>query len=168
MGNRVPMRALVGVLALGVVTATGCATDPYGVPRVSQNQAVGGLIGGLTGAAVGYNVGKGSHHKDRGALIGGLTGALVGGWLGGRLDQYDRRYAAPAYFTAFDDAPYGSTVSWSNPQSGHYGSVTPLRGYDRGGSTCREFSQRVVIGGLTETAHGTACRDASGAWRLVE
>jgi surface antigen len=156
---------LLGLLSAGVLP--GCVADPYGRPVVSQNQVTGSLVGGLTGAAVGYQVGKGSHHKDRGALVGGLVGALAGGWLGGQLDRYDRRYAQPAYFSAFEEAPYGSSVSWRNPDTGHYGTVTPTRSYDRDGSQCRDYSQRIVIDGRSETGYGTACRQADGSWQIV-
>jgi surface antigen len=32
---------------------------------------------------------------------------------------------------------------------------------------CREFQQTVVIGGEEEQAHGTACRQSNGSWRIV-
>jgi surface antigen len=145
----------------------GCASDPYGRAVVSQNQLAGGLVGGLSGAAVGYGLGKGSHHEERGVLVGGLVGALAGGWLGGQLDRNDRHYAEPAYYSAFEEAPYGRTVSWRNPDSGSYGSVTPTRSHERVGSYCREYSQRIVVDGRTETGYGTACRRPDGSWQIV-
>jgi surface antigen len=160
--------ALSFVSLLTIGPAVGCATDPYGRRApVSQNTAVGSVVGGLTGAAIGYQVGKGSHHKDRGALVGGLLGALAGGWVGNQLDARDRQYANRAYYDAFEEAPYGSTVTWRNPESGHHGYVTPTRGYERGGSYCREYSQRIVIDGRSETAYGTACRQPDGTWQVV-
>ena len=49
----------------------------------AQNRAVsGGLLGGLTGAAIGGAVGRG-----RGALIGGAVGLGVGSVMGSQADR---------------------------------------------------------------------------------
>ena len=37
-----------------------------------------------------------------------------------------------------------------NPDTGHYGTVTPLRTFqDAGGQYCREFQQTITVGGQT-------------------
>jgi uncharacterized protein YcfJ len=84
--------ALIGLLSLGSFALTGCVSDPYGRPVVSQNQAIGAVAGGLAGAAIGNKVG--SRSKETGnTILGGAAGALLGGWLGGQLDRpYDRPY----------------------------------------------------------------------------
>jgi surface antigen len=37
----------------------------------------------------------------------------------------------------------------------------------RTGAYCREFQQTVTIGGKTESAYGTACRQPDGTWKVV-
>lgn len=62
--------------------------------------------------------------------------------------------------------PAGESITWNDgPQSG---SVTVLRtGTAPNGQPCREFSQAVTIGGQSETAYGTACRQPDGAWKII-
>jgi uncharacterized protein YcfJ len=88
--------ALIGVTTTGSVAMTGCATDPWGRPYLSQNQVLGSVAGGAAGAMIGNRVGSRSRETTN-TILGGAAGALVGGWLGGQLDRrdaydrYDRR-----------------------------------------------------------------------------
>ncbi|MBI2239311.1 MAG: hypothetical protein HYU59_00750 [Magnetospirillum gryphiswaldense] len=38
---------------------------------------------------------------------------------------------------------------------------------DGRGRTCREYQTRVVVGGVSRPAYGTACLMPDGAWRIV-
>ena len=68
---------------------------------------------------------------------------------------------------ALDVAPTGQTVAWHNPDSGHHGTMTPVRTYQiDSGQYCREYQQTVVIGGQEERAFGTACRQPDGSWQI--
>lgn len=59
-------------------------------------------------------------------------------------------------------APLGQNITWEN------GTITPLRdGHDSNGAPCREFRRTVTIGGTTQEAYGTACRQPDGAWKIV-
>lgn len=63
-------------------------------------------------------------------------------------------------------APVGETIVWEDGSAS--GSVTATReGHSTGGRYCREFQQEVTIGGKTERAYGTACRQPDGAWEIV-
>ena len=66
--------------------------------------------------------------------------------------------------------PIGQGISWNNPQSGHSGVIVPVRdGYDNtSGAYCREFDQKVTIGGQTQSAYGTACQQPDGSWKIVQ
>jgi surface antigen len=65
-----------------------------------------------------------------------------------------------------ESAPTGQAASWRNPDSGNSGTVTPTRTYQRsGGEYCREYTQTVRVGGKTEEAYGTACRQPDGTWK---
>ncbi len=60
-------------------------------------------------------------------------------------------------------APIGKTIAWNNPNTGNYGTVTPVReGTSNTGEYCREF--RRTIGGTKRYA--VACRQGDGAWRM--
>lgn len=62
--------------------------------------------------------------------------------------------------------PVGDTIIWKEGSAS--GSVTTVReGTSTTGRACREFQQEVTIGGQTEQAYGTACRQPNGAWEVV-
>ena len=136
------MLQMTAVIMLLVVAATGCATIEDN-PKAS--------IGALGGAAI------------AGALIGG---ALLGGFAGNALDQRDKRLAAEAQQRALETAPSGKPVAWTNPDTGHTGTVTPVRTYQAGGTYCREFQSNVTIDGKPDKAYGTACRQPDGSWKV--
>ena len=94
-------------------------------------------------------------------------GGLVGGAIGSGLDAADRRYASQSAQQALEYAPVGSSVSWQNPDSGHYGAITPTRTYQTAYGYCREYQQWVTIGGEQRSSYGTACRQPDGSWRIV-
>ena len=134
---------------------------------VCTRQVLGGLLGGMAGAAIGSRIGKGDERTA--AIIGGtIIGMIVGGSIGRSMDEVDQMKANQAINTAHT-APLGETITWNNPDSGHSGTVTPVRdGTSASGSYRREFQQTVTIGGQTEQAYGTACRQPDGSWQIVQ
>ena len=65
-------------------------------------------------------------------------------------------------------APVNETISWRNPESGNYGTVTPVReGVSSSGRQCREYYHTVTVGGRQEEAYGTACLQPDGSWQVV-
>jgi len=146
----------VAILML-VVAATGCATIEDN-PKASIGAFGGAAFGGLIAAAAG-----GGGAAIAGAVIGG---ALLGAFAGNMLDQRDKRLAAEAQQRALESAPTGRPVAWTNPDSGHSGTVTPVRTYQSGGTYCREFQNDVTIDGKKENAYGTACRQPDGSWKV--
>ena len=63
-------------------------------------------------------------------------------------------------------AEVGETIVWNDGAAA--GSVKVLReGSSTTGRYCREFQQEVTIGGKTERAYGTACRQPDGAWEII-
>ena len=147
----------VAILMLVVVAATGCATIEDN-PKTSIGAFGGAAFGGLIAAAAG-----GGGAAIAGAVIGG---ALLGGLAGNMLDQRDKRMAAEAQQRALESAPTGKPVAWTNPDTGHSGTVTPVRTYQSGGSYCREFQNNVTIDGKQENAYGTACRQPDGSGKV--
>lgn len=153
-------------VVLALVTAmavTGCASQSYR----GEREVTGGLAGAALGGLLGAQFGSGS-----GALAttaaGVLIGALIGSEIGHSMDELDRMRANEAVVRAHN-APLGEQITWNNPESGHYGSVTPTRdGTSDSGNYCREFHETVTIGGNTEQAYGVACRQPDGTWRIVQ
>ena len=132
-----------------------------------NKELLGAGSGAVIGGVLGSNVGKG-----KGQLwatgAGVLLGAVLGSEIGRSLDKADMAYAEKANIQAHS-APIGETISWNNPESGHYGSVTPTRdGYTDSGRYCREYQQTIVVGGQTEQGYGTACRQPDGSWEIVK
>ncbi len=97
------------------------------------------------------------------------SGAFLGSEVGKSLDRADQLYAGKASYEALEYAPAGAPVAWQNPDSGHYGSVTPIRTWQAaGGEYCREFQQQAAIGGEIQAVYGTACRQPDGQWQVVD
>jgi surface antigen len=147
----------VAALMLVVTLTTGCQTVQDN-PKTSVGAFGGAAFGGLIAAAAG-----GGGAAIAGAVIGG---ALLGGLAGNMLDQRDKRMAAEAQQRALETAPTGQPVAWTNPDTGHSGTVTATRTYQSGDGYCREFQNDVIIGGKSEKAYGTACRQPDGSWKV--
>lgn len=126
----------------------------------------GTILGGVGGAVIGSQFGSGSG-RIAATAAGTLIGAFAGREVGKSLDKADVAAAQQAQNRAHT-APIGEKITWSNPESGHSGTVTPTRqGTDSTGNQCREYQSTVTIGGKTEQAYGTACRQPDGSWKVV-
>ncbi len=154
------------IVALAITPLAACQNQQTGQGGLNK-QDVGTVIGGATGALVGAQFGKG-----RGQLVGVAAGTLLGAYLGNQvgssLDKADIAYYDRTSQTALEHNKVGQTSSWKNPDSGAYGTVTPTRTYDQAGTNCREYQQTITVGGKTEKAYGTACRQPDGSWRIVQ
>lgn len=157
--SRRPMAiALAAVLSLGLLS--GCVTDQ------GNKQTMGTLLGAGLGGFAGSKVGGG-----KGQLAATAAGVLLGGFLGNSmgqsLDRADQAYLNRAQTQAME-APVGQTISWSNPESGNSGYVTPTRvGRDtQTGAYCREYQTEVIVGGESQVGYGTACRMPDGDWKI--
>ena len=152
MGINYKILALLVLISFALISCEGHKT------------AVGGLGGAAAGGFLGHALGGGT----AGIIGGALAGGLVGGAIGDRMDAADRRESERAAQQAFETAPTGQSTAWSNPDSGNQGTITPTRTFQSASNEyCREFQQTVIIGGVEEQAHGTACRQSNGSWRIV-
>lgn len=147
--------AIISMLALSM-TLSGCET------KAQQGSMLGAGAGALLGAGVG-----GKNNRVAGAAIGAVIGSLIGGQVGHYMDEQDKMKAQATSQRALEYSRSGTTSSWHNPDSGHSGTVTPYKAYQKNGDYCREFTQTVNVGGKTERAYGTACRRPDGQWEIV-
>ncbi len=82
-----------------------------------------------------------------------------------RLSVAQQRRHESAQVTA-TTAPVGETIHWNDETVS--GSVRVVReGTSSSGRHCREFQQKIKIGGKTEDAYGTACQQPDGAWEIL-
>jgi len=148
--------------ALLLVVLGACTQGGYG-----QKQTLGTLIGAGLGGLAGSQIGSGTGQLAA-VGVGVLLGALLGHEVGKSLDQADRMYANRAAHQAFEYGPAGVTRSWRNPDTGHYGTITPTHTYQLAatGQYCREYQTTVTVGGNTERAYGKACRQPDGSWQI--
>jgi hypothetical protein len=63
-------------------------------------------------------------------------------------------------------APVGERIFWRQGDADGY-VVATREGTSVSGRYCREFQQEVTIGGRSEDAYGTACRNPDGSWEVV-
>lgn len=144
------------VLSLGLA---GCADQ-----GIKEN--AGTLIGGVAGGVIGSKFGKGNG-QIWATGAGAVLGALAGKEIGRQLDERDMMMNQRALESSYTQ-PLNKPIRWNNPETGHSGSVTPIReGYQEGSnSVCREYEQTITVGGKTETAVGTACKNPDGTWKI--
>lgn len=120
----------------------------------SQTGGKGGLLGLGSG---------GSGGKVATTIIGAMNGGLVGGAVGAGLNDREKRSALEAEYKALEYTASGQKVAWQG-DTGHSGEVVAAQPYRVGSQDCRQYTQTVVIGGVSSTARGTACRNANGSW----
>jgi surface antigen len=152
------MRRIAAPVVALALALTGCETMQQN-PKASLGGALGAAGGGLIAAAAGGGTA---------GIIGGvLVGGLLGGAIGNALDQRDKQLAAQNAQRALEYDRSGRTSTWSNPDSGHSGSLTPTRTYQtQSGQYCREYQQTVTIDGKPQQSYGTACRQPDGSWKV--
>ena len=162
MLNQAIIKRIIPVFFVAAFGLSAC------VNNAGEKQTVGTLIGGGLGALAGSQIGGGKGQLAA-VAIGTLLGAYAGSEVGKSLDKADQVHAEKAYQQA-QTAQIGQAVSWNNPESGHAGSVTPVRDGTQAktGAYCREFKTAVTIDGQTEDAFGTACQQPDGSWKIVK
>lgn len=155
--------SILTITALLVVSACSQDGGKDGGIKKSDIGAVGGAVGG---AWLGSNLGKG---KGNIAAIaaGTLLGAYLGNEVGASLDKADMAYYDKTSQYALEENKTGQVATWTNPDSGNSGSITPTRTYQLAdNSYCREYTQTIIVGGDPVESYGTACRQPDGSWKI--
>ena len=103
------------------------------------------------------------------ASVGGFRSTVRNGLaaaeLAGSVGYLDRSRALRAEYQALEFGATGAPISWQG-WSDRRGSVIPGPKYRVNSFDCRNYSHSVVVGGATEVARGTACRQPDGSWHL--
>jgi surface antigen len=155
------MSILRTVTVVALVASLGACADSS-----NQKQTAGTVVGGVLGGVLGSNVGQGKG-QTAGIIGGTLLGALLGSEVGKSMDATDRMMSERTAQRSLESSPTGTSSSWSNPDSGHRGTVTPTNTYrNASNQDCRDYETTVYIDGREETATGVACRQPDGTWAM--
>lgn len=156
-------KKLTVMAILGMFTLTGCA-------GAGPKQTGGQLLGGIGGALLGSQFGKGSGRLV-GVAIGALAGSYLGGAIGHQLDERDKQMAQNTMIDTLETAPDQQVRGWKNPNNNHAGNfqVTRTEELPADHMVCRDYVHTVLIDGRQEKVHGRACRDvrdSRAAWKV--
>lgn len=154
--------------ALFLITACAPVDGTYsnGSSTGTSKKDVGAISGMVIGGSIANDLAYNSKNKGLATVLGAFIGGVVGQNIGAQLDEADKKMVSGAYMQALEITPSNASVTWDNPDSGNYGSFTPLRTYRDNRGYCREYSQEIVIGGKQQAAYGTACRQPDGSWQI--
>ncbi|MDP6584603.1 MAG: RT0821/Lpp0805 family surface protein [Anaerolineales bacterium] len=156
------MKKLAIATVMSAALLTGCA-------GTYSKQDTGTAAGALLGGGLAYGLGQNSSNKEIWTVLGIGLGAMLGNQIGQQLDERDRLMMGQSFQTALERAPNNQSSSWNNPNTGNSGYTTPTRTVvASNGTPCREFTQTVIIGGQSQQAYGTACRQADGSWKIQQ
>lgn len=148
------MRRLVAVAVVAAMLG-GCA----GMTKEDQGTIFGGVLGGLGGSMLGGGNGR---------ILGTIAGTFAGGYLGRTVGRYMDDQDKMLHERAVEKAvTYGSSNAWENPRTGHHGRVEAGRQYQTNLGYCREYTEVITIDGRSTSAHGTACQERNGSWRIT-
>ncbi|WP_417910637.1 glycine zipper domain-containing protein [Candidatus Electronema sp. PJ] len=126
---------------------------------LANKAQMGGAGGVAAGALAGQAIGRNTESTLIGAAVGGMLGYIVGN----EMDKFDQQQLTRAY----ESAPSGQPVAWTNPDSHNQYQVIPQPAYTSANNQpCRKAEIVAVIDGKTERTYSTACRDINGQWQL--
>lgn len=123
-----------------------------------NSDTVGQVLGGVTGAVLGNQVGGGSG-RVLATVGGGVAGVLIGGEIGRRIDRSNQACIGQA----LEFAPSGRRVEWRSDMQGQY-AVVPGQVVNRRGMQCRPYEAFVQTSAGWEKTVATACRRSDGVW----
>jgi surface antigen len=173
MKNKIAKFLIIALFASSVAACQQETTGKYGRTKPTTSTGIsksdaGTVLGGIGGAFIGAQVGKGSGQLVATAA-GALLGAYLGNSIGASLDEGDLAYYDRTSQSALASNKVGQTSTWKNPDSGNSGTITPTRAFSNASKqSCKEYTQTIQVGSKTERAYGTACRQADGSWKIVQ
>ena len=134
---------------------------------MGNKEIIGTLAGAALGGLVGSQFGGGTGNKIA-IGAGVVAGGFLGNKIGSALDCKDQQYHYDTTQSALETRKTGQASTWSNPDTGHAGSVTPTKTYTTAdGMPCRDFTQTIYVEGKYEEVKGSACRQPDGTWKPI-
>ncbi len=155
------MKKLLTLSLISILALSSCRQD--GTVDTSQ---VGQVVGAIAGAYAAKDIG-GGEGNTLARIAGGILGAYLGQQATHALTGQDAYYADEAAQESFETTKNNAQTPWKNPQTGHYGVITPTQTYKKAESYCRDFTQTIHIDGKSQDATGTACRQPDGTWKII-
>jgi surface antigen len=155
-----PVRLII--LAMTVLVVAGCANR-------DERSRLGDLVGGAkeTEAASAESTAAPPPVVLRESTL--ILAGLLDSEAGPNITAADQLALERTTQTTLETVPIGNESAWRNPQTGSHGIVAPRRTFQKASGTyCREFTQTLVTGNVTEEALGIACRETDGTWKLAE
>ena len=155
-------------LICSVTVLTSACDTTTGNSELFSKRNIGTIAGAAGGAIIGSNVGKGTGNIVA-IAAGTLLGGALGNQIGASLDRADMAYYNRSSQQALETAPVNTPVTWTNPDSGNSGTITPTRTFQTNdGAYCREYTQTIVVGGKPTQGYGKACRQQDGTWKIAQ
>ncbi len=144
------------------------STGNFAGTGVGGGEVAGTLGGAALGGLAGAQIGRGSGSAVAAAL-GVLAGGFIGNRIGNSLDKGSIAYNNQATQQALNNNQPGQPLPWQSPSNPQVqGQVIPGQYYQTAqGVYCREYTQKILIGGQLQTGVGTACRNPDGSWSQV-
>jgi len=156
-------RALAVSLCVCVaLSAGGCSWNE------KRTETLGGVIGGIVGGIIGSKAGNGTG-RNVAIILGATLGTMWGQDIAKGLSDADKLFQERTTADTLEYGKPGEQATWSNPDSGNSGTVTPSETFQNDADEdCRTFETTVQVEGEDHTAEGTACRTEDGLWEVVE
>lgn len=104
----------------GIVSTSGCTTNPYTQESQVSKAAIGGLIGAAAGAGIGALANR--RNRAKGALIGAGVGALGGGAVGAYMDYQEAKLRDQLAGTGVSVTRVGDEIVLNMPGNVTFGS----------------------------------------------
>jgi surface antigen len=138
-----------------------------GCNTMGQKEELGTIVGAVAGGLLGNQIG-GGRGQTAATVAGIFIGSMIGRDIGVSLDEVDRQMIQQTSYIAFEKMPSGVASTWSNPNTGNSGTVTPMRTYQTSNGYCREFQTTINVGRQVQNAYGTVCRQPDGSWKIMQ
>jgi surface antigen len=123
-----------------------------------RSEAVGRVLGGIAGAVIGNQIGKGSDARPVATVGGAILGVLIGGEIGRQMDAGNQACIG----RALEFGAAGQRVAWAD--GGVQYAVVPGRAVQRDGRWCRPYEAEVLTQDGWRRTRSTACRASDGSW----
>lgn len=132
---------------------------PPGRVYECRSEAVGRVLGGIAGAVIGSEIGRGSDARPATTIGGAILGVLIGGEIGRQMDADNQACIG----RALEFGNTGQRIAWTASNGRQY-AVVPGRAAQRGDRYCRPYEAEVLAEGGWRRSRGSACRAPDGTW----